>query len=368
MFLLLIWLLQLVSPHLIIAIVSSNPEVSANQTVNITILTSQVIAQGGLVITFPPDFAVAAPCRINSTDSSCAYETSTTAAKITFSSGSFATNTYYALSATVTNPVYATNFQVSASASGTAFSNTGLLTVNPKTITCSMAASSGYVGDTAPATLSLTNAALPSNSLIVISSPLQTTFSNLFASSPICSTPAGTLACSVSTSFGQQYLTISSIPSTAALVLTVNSINNAPYNGSLIAGNLQIKNQNSYDMQICSFSQPVPTMLRSSIGASLTNWNSTVGAVSNVTLTIDTYFTPFTTKILWVYDPKFTITLLSPASTTSFVVAGSSVSNYVSGGVAAGKTVSFLATITNPTSQLPLLFSVYLIYSNTLFI
>lgn len=224
------------------------------------------------------------------------------------------------------------------------------------------------MGDITAATLTLSNTLLPDSSFIVINSTLQTTFSNLFATSPICSTPSGALSCTLSTSFGQQYLTINGIPSSASLAITIKNINNAPYNSSLISANLQIKNFNSYNMQICTFSQPAPTMLRTSNGASLTNWNSTVGAVSNVTLTIDTYFTPYTTKTLWVYDSKFTVTALTPTSTDAFTTSGSSGYNYLSGGVASGKTLSYLATVTNPTSQIPLLFNLYVIYSTSLFI
>lgn len=121
-------------------------------------------------------------------------------------------------------------------------------------------------------------------------------------------------------------------------------------------------------MQICSFSQPAPTILKNSSGVSLTNWNSTVGATSDVTLTINTYFTPYTTKILWIYSSEFTITALTPTLTDSFSISGSLGNNYMSGGVASGKSLSYLARITNPTSKIPLLFTIYVIYSTSLFI
>lgn len=75
-------------------------------------------------------------------------------------------------------------------------------------------------------------------------------------------------------------------------------------------------------MQICNFSQPAPTSLRDSIGAILQNWNNSVGASSDVTLTISTFFTPYTSRILFVYDSNFTISALSPTSTTSIASVG----------------------------------------------
>lgn len=158
--------------------------------------------------------------------------------------------------------------------------------------------------------------------MIVVSSPLQSTFNNLFASSPSCSSPSGGLSCSLSTSFGQQFLTITNLPAQANLTLTIKNLNNAPYNSSLISASLQIQNQNGYNMQICNFSQPAPTSLRDSIGAILQNWNNSVGASSDVTLTISTFFTPYTSRILFVYDSNFTISALSPTSTTSIASVG----------------------------------------------
>lgn len=360
-------ILEIASTNLIISVTPNNPQVSAQQLIDISVLTTTTIPNNALTIIFPTDFTLTAPCRVNATNSTCTYSATTTAANVVFSN-SFASATYYTLSVTVTNPVYATNFQISASVAGVAFANSAVVTITPKSITCSMLASSPYVGDTAGGQVILINDQIPANSVIVISSPLQSTFSNLFASSPSCSSPAGGLSCSLSTSFGQQFLTITNVPTQANLSLSIRNVNNAPYNSSLISASLQIQNQNSYNMQICNFSQPIPTSLRDSIGAVIQNWNSSVGATSDVTLTVSTFFTPYTTRILFAYDSNFTISALSPTSTTSIATAGNWTYNYLSGGVPSGKTLSFLIRVVNPPTQQPVSFSIYVIFSNTLFI
>lgn len=352
MILLLCALLQAVSANLIISVTPNNPQVNAQQLIDISILPTSNIPNNALTLSFTTDFILMPPCQVNATNSTCSYTTTTTAANILFSN-SFASGTYYTLSVTVTNPAYATNFQISASVAGAGFSNSGLVTIEPKTISCSMMASSPFVGDTEAGQLFLFNDQIPANSNIVISSPLQSTFNNLFASSPICSSLSGSLSCSLSSSFGQQFLTISNLPAQANLSLTIKNINNAPYNNSLISASLQIQNQNSYNMQICTFSQPAPTALRDSTSVLFQNWNASVGATSDVTLTISTFFTPYTTRILFVYDRNFTVSALSPTSTTSLTNNGNLTYNYLGGGVSSGKTLSFLIRVINPQTRQP---------------
>ena len=104
-------------------------------------------------------------------------------------------------------------------------------------------------------------------------------------------------------------------------------------------------------MQICALTQPAPTSLRISSSLSVQNWNSAVGSVSNITLTLNTYFTPFTAKILFIYDSNFTISPLTPTTSTLTSQNGNKTLNYLNGGVAVANSLSFLVQVTNPGTQ-----------------
>lgn len=234
----------LVQGHLIIDVTASNNEVNANQQIAIKILTNAIVSPNTLMLNFTTEFTLNNPCLVNGTISTCTYSTSTSAATLTFANA-FATNTYYVLTVTVTNPNFANNFPISASIAGVAFINSGIVTISAKTISCFMELSSYYVGDTSIGYFTIGNDALPSNSIITIDSSLQTTFSNLFQSNPTCSFGAGNVPCSLSSSFGSQFLRISNVPSSANLKLNVSFVTNAPFNSSLIAINLLIQNVNS---------------------------------------------------------------------------------------------------------------------------
>lgn len=121
-------------------------------------------------------------------------------------------------------------------------------------------------------------------------------------------------------------------------------------------------------MQICSFQQSIPTLLRSSLAATLQNWDSNVGSSSNVTLTVSTFFTPFATNLLFVYDSNFAISTISPTLTSSALIRGNSTFHYLTNGVAVGKSLSFTISIRNPLTQQPVNFTFYVIFSNTQFI
>ena len=338
---LILLILSTIQGHLIISIKESNSEVNANSVVEVQILTNATITNNALTITFTTDFNTLSPCMLNNANITCSHASTTTARTVTIGS-SLAASTYYNISISVTNPIYASNFPITAAASGVAFANTGILTITPKTITCSVSASSAFVGDVSAATLTLGNSALPVNSKLVINSSLQTSFSNLFAANPVCNSSTGVLSCVRSSSFGQQFLTISNIPTSANLVIDIRNMNNAPYNASLISASLQIQDQNSNYMEVCTFSQPVPTSLRTSTGLSVQNWNNAVGATSNATLTLSTYFTPFTAKLLLVYDSNFTMTPLTPTTSTLTSQNGNKTLNYLDGGVAVSKSLSYL--------------------------
>ena len=73
---------------------------------------------------------------------------------------------------------------------------------------------------------------------ILCGEDITTTFKNLFTANPNCTSQSTTLSCSLSTSFGQQHLTVNAIPTTPNLTISISNINNSPYNDSLISANL----------------------------------------------------------------------------------------------------------------------------------
>lgn len=308
-------LVIIVQGHLIISVTPSNNLVSANDQLGITILTTSFVTNNSLTISLTTDFSLTAPCLLNSSTVPCSFATSTTGNTVSLAP-SLLTSTYYVITLNVTNPIYASNFPLSATVAGTAFSNTGLITISPKTITCSLTPSSQLVGDTPVGYFQMSNDALPANSIISINSTLQTTFPNLFNPTPICTISNGSFACSLSTSFGQQFLTIASPPQAANLSIAVSTINNPPYNGSFLSIGIQIQNAGGFFMQTCSFTQQAVSTLRNSTGLSLTNWNSQIGASSTVAATLSTYFKPYTTSLLWVFPNSLSVTALTPASDT----------------------------------------------------
>jgi hypothetical protein len=165
-----------------------------------------------------------------------------------------------------------------------------------------------------------------------------------------------------------QYLTITNVPQTANLLIPVSSINNPPYNSSLSTIYLQIQNSNGYYMQTCSFKQSAPTQLRSSTSLLIQGWNSQIGATSNVTFALSTYFVPFTNNIVWIHDQTLAISPLYPTSFTVTNYSSNQLSSYISGATAIGQSLSFSATISNPPTTQPLSSTMYVVYSSTLFI
>lgn len=354
------------SPHIIIEVTPNTSTVSTTNQLAIKILTQTPITTNNLSISFDTGFSLASPCTVNGTAVSCSFARSTTAVTATIGS-SFATNNYYLITLNVTNPIYASNFPISAAASGTAFLNTGLVTINPKTISCFLTPSSQYVADTATGFFQIGNDALPANSIISINSTLQTSFPSLFNSGPLCTIGNASYSCSLSTSFGQQFLTISSPPQASNLTVAVSSINNPPYNSSFLNINIQIQNSAGNFMQVCSFQQQAVTQLRSSKGLALNNWNSQIGATSTVSVTLSTYFKPYSTSIMWSYPSTLTVTTISPASSV-LTLLGETTSSYITSTTAVGNSLTFSAQITNPTSVQPLPSQMYVTYSNTQFI
>lgn len=352
--------------HIIISVTPSTSTVSANNQLAIKLLTSSAIATNSLAISVTTDFALSSPCLVNGTVTPCSFSTSSTALTATLST-SLLTNTYYIVTLNVTNPAYASNFLLTAAASGTAFANTGLVTITALTISCSMTPSSQLVGDTPQAYFQIGNTALPANSIISINSTLQTTFSNLFNANPACTIANASYACSLSTSFGQQFLTLNSPPLTPNLALTVSSINNPPYNASFANIGIQIQNTAGFFMQVCSFQQQAVTTLRTSSSIALSNWNNQVGSTSTVAITLSTYFKPYTTSILWVFPSGLTVTALTPASST-LTLQNNTIAAFISSASAVGNSLTFSVQITNPTSAQSLSSIIYVVYSATQFI
>jgi len=251
------------SAHFIISVTPSNSIVSVQDQLTVKVLTSANIASNTLTITLPIDFVISAPCLVNTVTSTCTYANTGTSVTATFSS-IFSNGLNYNLTLTVTNPNYASNFLVNAAVSGSNFANTGIATITPKTIACSLTPSSSIVGEVTTGVFTIGNDALPANSIITINTTLQTTFNNLFVSSPSCLTSNSPIPCSVSTNFGQQFLTITSVPTSANLIFSIMSINNPPYNGTFMDIYLQIQNSNNNYMQVCNFKQQAVSILRNS--------------------------------------------------------------------------------------------------------
>ena len=301
------------SGNLIISVSPSNSIVSSNNQLAIRVLTSSAITNNSLTISLTADFALAAPCLLNGTTVPCSFSSSTTAATATIGASLLASN-FYVVSLNVTNPIYASNFPLAAAVSGAAFSNTGLITISAKSIICSLTPSSQLVGDRVIGYFQIGNDALPANSIISINSTLQTIFPNLFNSGPTCSISNFSYVCSLSTSFGQQFLTINSPPTSENLNIAVSTINNPPYNSSFANIGIQIQNSAGFFMQTCSFVQQAVTTLRNSSSFGLTNWNNQVGSISTVSATLSTFFRPYTTSLLWAFPSAMTVTALTPAS------------------------------------------------------
>jgi hypothetical protein len=118
----------LVSSHLIIDITPSNNQVNADQQIDIKILTNTTVATNTLILNFTTDFILRNPCLVNGTTSTCTYAITSSATTITFSNA-LATNTFYVLTVSATNPNFATNFAFSASAGGVNFINSGIVTI-----------------------------------------------------------------------------------------------------------------------------------------------------------------------------------------------------------------------------------------------
>jgi hypothetical protein len=352
--------------HLIISISSSNSEVSANNQLEVRILTSSAISTNTLTVSFPADLTISQPCLINGTSVTCSFSSTSSLLTVALAPA-LSTNTYYLLTFNAKNPSFSSNFPISAAVSGVSFSNTALVSISPKTISCSQSVSSPLVADTSVSTFFIGNDALPAGSVITINSTLQTTFPNLFASSPICTINNVSYSCVLSTSFGQQFLKISGVPQNSNLIIAVSFTNNAPYNTSMGSVNIQIQNAAGFFMQVCSFQQPAPTVLRTSNFLAVAGWNRQVGSTSTATFTLSPNMVPYSTTLLWVLPTSISVTPLSPASTSTSLLDGRQ-RLLISGASILGSSLTFTAQITNPTAIENITSVIYIVFSSTLFI
>lgn len=359
-------LLVISQSHLIISTSLTNSEVSASNNLGVRILTSSAISASTLTVTFPADFTVAQPCLVNGTSVTCSFISTSSSLTVSLVSA-FSTNTYYNLTFNVSNPYYSSNFPISAAVSGVSFANTALVSITPKTIVCFQNASSSLVADTSIATFTIGNDALPAGSVITINSTLQTSSSNLFASSPVCTINNVSYSCVLSTSFGQQFLKISGVPQGSNQRIAVSFMNNAPYNASMGLVNIQIQNSAGYFMQVCTFEQPAPTVLRTSGFLAVAGWNQQVGSTSTATFTLSPNMVPYSTTLLWVLPTFISVTPLSP-TTTSTSIADGKQRLLISGASILGNSLTFTAQITNPTAIENLTSDIYIVKSSTLFI
>lgn len=242
-----------------------------------------------------------------------------------------------------------------------------MIGILPKVISCSLVPESQLVGDVTAGYFNINNDIIPPNSIITINSTLQTIFNNLITSSPVCLYQNITLPCSLTTNLQQQYLTITAATTSANMIIQVNSINNPPYNDSFNDIGIQITTSAGNSMQVCNFKQNAVTTLRKSTSFNLLNWNSQIGSQSSVTATLNTFFTPYSNQLLFIYPVNWVYTIQTPAS--NVLTSTSSISNnYISGATTIGKSLLFSAIVKNPPFVQPLNSTIYVAFSSTRFI
>ena len=150
-------------------------------------------------------------------------------------------NTNYALTFSATNPLYADNFVLQGSATGTNFINTGTIEISPKSISCSMSSESHTVGKSSKTTFTLGLDTLAATDIgtIYISVDAQETFSDVINPSPTCQMNTTQYPCSLTEIFGQQTLTVSNTPvgkmaDGTPRTLSITSIRNPPFNSTFV--------------------------------------------------------------------------------------------------------------------------------------
>ena len=90
--------------------------------------------------------------------------------------------------------------------------------------------------------------------------------------------------------------------------------------------------------------------------------------MSNVTLTVNTFFTPYTNKVVLEHNRNFIVSVLSPTTLQTTWNTNGATLLLLDGGVASGNSLSYLLSVTNPQSQQPMYFTTYVIYSATQYI
>lgn len=234
-------LLPVVSSNFILSVSSTSYQVNDPASLTINIRTSTTITTLDVILSNV--FVVASPaCRVNGVAVSCNRIVPATGALVYVRfSYSFAASTNYTLFFNITNPSYSDSFSIQANNGATAFGNTGSLTINPKTITCSMASSSPVVSLTANATFLLSVSTMNSGTMgkLSISVNSQTAFPNVINTSPVCSVDGSSVACTLGQVFGVQILSISDVnvgirPNGTQLNLFVNSVKNSPFNATFV--------------------------------------------------------------------------------------------------------------------------------------
>lgn len=217
----------------------------------------------------------------------------------------------------------------------------------PKVIVCSLVPGSQVVGEITAGYFTINNDIIPNNSIITINSTIQSTFNPLIAPSPTCLIQNTTIPCSLTTNLEQQYLTINPTITNAGMIIQVNFINNPPFNDTFHEIGIQIQNSGGNYMQVCSFKQQGVSVLRRSSSFGLANWDEEIGAQSSVTATLNTFFTPYSNQLIFVYPANWIFTLQTPSS--SVLTGNSQLSrNFITGTTIIGKSLTFSTIIKNP--------------------
>lgn len=235
------------SANFILSVSSTSYQVSNAANITISIRTTTAITTLDIVLSNA--FAVASPrCTVNAVATSCNRVVPSTGNTIIVRfSFSFSASTNYTLVFNASNPVYSDSFAVQGYNGVTAFGNSGSVTINPRTISCSIAAGSTVVSQLSSTTFYLAVSTLAANTSgqVSLSVNTQTVFPNIISASPTCYADAVATPCSLGQVFGSQVLSISPANVGArtdgsSLALTINSIRNSPYNSTFVTPHLNV--------------------------------------------------------------------------------------------------------------------------------
>lgn len=187
------------SANFILSISSTSNQVSNAANMTVSIRTTTAIA--ALDIVLNNAFTIASPrCTVNAVAVNCSRVVpamgSTIIVRFSFS---FVASNNYTLLFNATNPVYSDSFSVQGYNGATAFGNSGSVTINPKTITCSIVVGSTVVSQLSNTTFYIAVSTLAANTSgqVSLSVNTQTIFPNIISASPTCYVDSSATACTL---------------------------------------------------------------------------------------------------------------------------------------------------------------------------